>query len=89
MSAADEAIALLRSRVNVPRLGRSAWREADRDILAMRKALETLELNDGVCKAWTEPGVSPDYHYAMKAKLRQEWPALAGALDRLARRDAR
>lgn len=38
-------------------------------------------MND-VIKAWTDPGPVPAYHYAMQDKLRREWPALAGALDR-------
>lgn len=43
MSATEDAIALLRSRVDHHRIGRSTWREMDHDILAMRKAIELLE----------------------------------------------
>lgn len=44
MSAIEDAIALLRSRVTTQRLGRMAWREMDQDILAMRKVIELLEV---------------------------------------------
>ncbi|WNM75175.1 hypothetical protein SEA_LONELYSOIL_64 [Microbacterium phage Lonelysoil] len=43
MSATEDAIALLRSRVDHHRIGRSTWREMDHDIIAMRKAIELLE----------------------------------------------
>lgn len=43
MSATEDAIALLRSRVEYHRIGRSTWREIDHDIVAMRKAIELLE----------------------------------------------
>lgn len=43
MSATEDAIALLRSRVEHHRVGRSTWREMDQDILAMRKVIELLE----------------------------------------------
>ncbi|QED11883.1 hypothetical protein SEA_MASHLEY_67 [Microbacterium phage Mashley] len=43
MSAIEDAIALLRSRVEHHRIGRSTWRETDHDIIAMRKAIELLE----------------------------------------------
>ncbi|QUE25360.1 hypothetical protein SEA_FIZZLES_66 [Microbacterium phage Fizzles] len=47
MTDREDAIALLRSRVNTNRLGKSAFREMDQDILAMRKALELLERGAG------------------------------------------
>ncbi|QQO39468.1 hypothetical protein SEA_NAMAGO_67 [Microbacterium phage Namago] len=43
MSATEDAIALLRSRVDHHRIGRSTWREMDHDIIAMRKVIELLE----------------------------------------------
>lgn len=33
--------------------------------------------------AWNTPGRVPLFHYAMKAKLRKQWPVLASALDSL------
>lgn len=33
--------------------------------------------------AWNVPGRAPGYHSMMQAKLRQDWPVLAAALDRL------
>ena len=46
MTSAEDAIALLRSRVDHHRIGRSTWREMDEDILAMRKAIELLEQSE-------------------------------------------
>ena len=43
MSATEDAIALLRSRVEHHRIGRSTWREMDHDVTAMRKVIELLE----------------------------------------------
>lgn len=43
MSAAEDVIALLAARITSPRIGKVAWREMDKDILAMRKAIELLE----------------------------------------------
>lgn len=43
MSATEDAIALLRSRVSTQRIGKMAWREMDQDIIAMRKVIELLE----------------------------------------------
>lgn len=43
MTAIDEVIALLNVRIKLHRIGRSTFREMDRDILAMRKAVELLE----------------------------------------------
>ena len=42
-----------------------------------------------VLRAWTVEGIAPGYHRAWQDKLRQEWPVLARALDRLARDAAR
>lgn len=36
-----------------------------------------------VYKAWNDPGKLPDYHRHMQTKLRQKWPMLAKALDRM------
>lgn len=38
-----------------------------------------------VIAAWTNPGPYPEYHYRMQASLREQWPALGFALDRLAK----
>lgn len=43
MSATQDVIALLAARITTPRIGKVAWREMDKDILAMRKAIELLE----------------------------------------------
>jgi hypothetical protein len=37
-----------------------------------------------VINAWINTGTHPDYHRAMKNKLRKEWSILADALDQLA-----
>ncbi|CCQ44335.1 hypothetical protein ARTSIC4J27_259 [Pseudarthrobacter siccitolerans] len=36
-----------------------------------------------VYNAWNDSGPFPPIHRRAKRKLRQEWPALAGALDQL------
>jgi hypothetical protein len=38
-----------------------------------------------VVDAWTIAGPVPSYHEAKKQELRRDWPALAQALDELAR----
>lgn len=35
-------------------------------------------------RAWTVPGPAPRRHALAQRRLRQEWPALAGALDLMA-----
>lgn len=48
--------------------------------MPLAHALRSLE---EVFNAWTDAGPVPAYHQRMKYRLRQEWPALAGALDQL------
>ena len=38
-----------------------------------------------VLRAWCEPGPERLVHLAAQTELRRSWPALAGALDELAR----
>lgn len=45
--------------------------------------LSALVSLDEVFTAWNDAGPNPKAHHAAKYKLRQEWPALAGALDQL------
>lgn len=35
--------------------------------------------------AWLNPGPYPEYHFRMQDSLRDQWPALASSLDRLAK----
>lgn len=39
-----------------------------------------------VIEAWTDPGPYPEYHYRMQASLREQWPTLGYALDRLTKK---
>jgi hypothetical protein len=48
--------------------------------VSLLHALRSLE---DVFDAWNEPGPHPSFHRRAKARLRSEWPALAGALDQL------
>lgn len=43
-----------------------------------------LEAVERVMDAWTNPGDFEGYHSEAKSKLRNTWPSLASALDRLA-----
>lgn len=43
---------------------------------------------DEVNEAWTNPGPRPAVHYAAQADLVRHWPALAHALNNLARETA-
>lgn len=36
---------------------------------------------EAVVEAWTNPGTHPAYHAAAQARLRQEWPVLARAIE--------
>ncbi len=40
---------------------------------------------EAVIRAWNDAGPAPLYHERAKAKLWQEWPVLARAVDELAR----
>ena len=45
--------------------------------------LSALVSLEEVFNAWNDAGPVPPIHRKAKRKLRQEWPALAGALDQL------
>lgn len=51
----------------------------DSDIIAF----DDLPPGVAVIFAWTESGVNPEYHNAMKAEVRKQMPVLGRALDRL------
>jgi len=40
---------------------------------------------EAVRRAWNEPGPRPDIHRKAQARLRREWPALAKAVEALAK----
>lgn len=33
--------------------------------------------------AWMDPGIAPAHHYAWKARLKQEWPILFDAIEKI------
>lgn len=60
-------------------------RKASEELYIHRRTRHTLRVSAGHLEAlqgaWVDAGPVPEYHEAMKEKLRAEWPTLANALD--------